>query len=134
MGSGFWKSGIQRAKSGDKRMEDKFSPTFVKEKELVKVEGFDDYYISLYCIGSSYYANVYHEPNTEPIDIMRGIWLNGVKCPQFMLGDYETDNYDDNKEDDMYSFEFIDAVNITLQNIYPESTWTIEGIKKFKKK
>lgn len=118
---GFWKDSINRSKNKDKRLEDKFTDAFKKENSLYKVEGFDDYYISLYVKVNVVYAYVYHEPNTEPVEIMNCSWGGRIECPQFVSGGYVL-NDDENKDDVVYTEEFANAVDVTLRKM-PESEW-----------
>lgn len=126
----FWKTGIQRAKSNNKRMENKFPESFYKEKDLHEVIGFDGYFISIGLKKHVCNLYVYHEPNPEHIEVMQcDMFMSFNKeCPQFeWYGDlnhsdflWAGENTTDEEFDTIYTDEFVEAVNTTLKNIWSE--------------
>lgn len=125
IGEGFWKQGVNRAKSNEKRMENKYTYAFISENDLHKVKGFEDYYISCYMHDGTLYVYIYHEPNQEYIELAKcSDYKHG--CHQIMWTDdlnfsdfCETnDGVTDEEFDTIYTEEFVDAANETIRELY----------------
>ena len=128
---GFWKDGIKRAKSNTKRIENSYPQSFIQQNNLHKVEGYNDYYISIHIIKNTCVIHIYHEPNPEYIDALKCTYFVHGRCPDILWsGDLNhcdfmliNDGVTDEEFDTIYTDEFVDALKSTLKKL-PNDTWS----------
>lgn len=126
---GFWKPGIERAKNGEVRKEDKL-PDFFQKDYVYPVEGYKGYFFEVDAKNYSCGIEVYHAPDDvlpkwKYIDIdwvddrMRIESVDTTEEDLDELSDEEIEVRDDN--------DFIEAINTVLyslpDSVFEEGEW-----------
>ena len=122
---GFWKDGINRAKSGEKRIEDRL-PAFFQRKDVYPIKGYDNYFFKIDPLQTSMGIEVYHAPD----DVIRWKYIDIEWENDKMV----IDNIDRIGEEDLTDEEFvlrddddfISAINDELRSL-PESVFYNDG-------